>query len=160
VRPVLTRFLKQRGYCRDCGESFFPLGKGKRPKDYIGPVAVAVAGYLRYMIKIPFDGVRKILSGLWGLDITSAALVGFDKKLADAGRPYYEQIADMVRFSTGINVDETSWPCGFIMEWRWTFTNPDCTFFKIAPSRAGSVPASPSADGLRRCVGVRCYSAK
>ncbi len=159
MRPVLTRFLKQRGYCRDCGESFFPLGKGERPKGYIGPVAVAVAGYLRYMIKIPFDGVRKILSGLWGLDLTPAALVGFDKKLAAAGRPYYEQIADMVRFSTGINVDETSWPRGPVLEWLWTFTNPDCTFFKIAPSRAGSVPASVLGEHYGGVLGSDCFSA-
>jgi len=118
-----------------------------------------VAGYLRYMIKIPFDGVRKILGGLWGLDLTPAALVGFDKKLAAAGRPYYEQIADMVRFSTGINVDETSWPRGPDMEWLWTFTNPDCAFFKIAPSRAGSVPASVLGEHYGGVLGSDCFSA-
>ncbi|MDO9565909.1 MAG: hypothetical protein Q7J15_04135 [Candidatus Desulfaltia sp.] len=64
VRPVTTRFLKQRGYCRDCGVEFFPRGKGERPNGYIGPVAVAVAGYLRYVVKMPFEAVRKILGGL------------------------------------------------------------------------------------------------
>lgn len=66
IRPLLTHFIKQRCYCRDCGALFFSTGKGERPKGYIGPVAVAIAGYLRYAVKIPFDGVRKILSGLWG----------------------------------------------------------------------------------------------
>lgn len=159
VRPVLTRFVKQRGYCRDCGESFFPVGEGERPKGYIGPVAVAVAGYLRYAVKIPFEGVRKMLSGLWGLPITPAALVGFDKKLAAAGKPFYEQIADMVRYSTGINVDETSWPRGADMEWLWTFTNPDCAFFKIAPSRAGAVPAAVLGEHYGGVLGSDCFSA-
>jgi hypothetical protein len=159
VRPVVTRFIKQRGYCLDCGEVFFPVGKGERPKGYIGPVAVAVAGYLRYAVKIPFDGVRKILSGLWGLDLTSSALVGFDKKLASAGRPFYEQIADKVRYSTGINVDETSWPKGADMEWLWTFTNPDCAFFKIASSRAGAVPASVLGEPYGGVLGSDCFSA-
>lgn len=159
IRPVKTLFVKQRGYCRDCGESFFPLGKDERPKGYIGPVAVAVAGYLRYVIKIPFDGVRKILGGLWGLEITPAALVGFDKKLAAAGQPCYAQIADRIRFSTGINVDETSWPRGPVMEWLWTFTNPDCAFFKIAPSRAGSVPASVLGEHYGGVLGSDCFSA-
>ncbi len=95
VRPVTTRFLKHRGYCRDCGVEFFPRGQGERPKGYIGPAAVAVAGYLRYVVKMPFEAVRKILSGLWGLPITPAALVGFEKKLAVAGSPLYEQIAEM-----------------------------------------------------------------
>jgi hypothetical protein len=159
IRPLITRYVKKRGYCRDCGALFFPNGQGERPKGYIGPVAIAVAGYLRYMIKIPFDGVRKILGGLWGLDLTPAALVGFDKKLAAAGRPYYEQIADMVRFSTGINVDETSWPRGPDMEWLWTFTNQDYTFFKIAPSRAGSVPASVLGEHYGGVLGSDCFSA-
>ena len=159
VRPVVTRFVKQRGYCLDCGEVFFPVGKGERPKGYIGPVAVAMAGYLRYAVKIPFAGVRKILSGLWGFDLTSSALVGFDKKLASAGRPFYEQIADMVRYSTGINVDETSWPRGANMEWLWTFTNPDCAFFKIAPSRAGVVPAGVLGEHYSGVLGSDCFSA-
>jgi hypothetical protein len=159
VRPILTLFRKQRGYCRDCGALFFPTGQGERPKSYIGPVAVAVAGYLRYAVKIPFDGVRRILSGLWGLDLTAAALVGFDKKLAAAGRPFYEQIADMVRYSTGINVDETSWPRGADMEWLWTFTNPNCVFFKIAPSRAGAVPASVLGEHYGGVLGSDCFSA-
>ncbi|MCG2660306.1 MAG: IS66 family transposase [Kiritimatiellae bacterium] len=159
VRPVTTRFLKQRGYCRDCGVEFFPRGKGERPKGYIGPVAVAVAGYLRYVVKMPFEAVRKILSGLWGLPITPAALVGFEKKLAVAGSPLYEQIADMVRFSTGINVDETSWPRGPVMEWLWTFTNPDCTFFKIDPSRAGAVVKSVLGNSYAGVLGSDCFSA-
>ena len=40
-------------------------------------LAVAVAGYLRYVVKMPFESVRKIFAGLWGLEITPAALVGF-----------------------------------------------------------------------------------
>jgi len=159
VRPVVTQFIKQHGYCLDCGELFFPVGKGERPKGYIGPVAVAVAGYLRYAVKIPFDGVRKILGGLWGLDLSSSALVGFDKKLAEAGKPCYSQIADMVRYSTGINVDETSWPRGANTEWLWTFTNPDCAFFKIAPSRAGTVPAGVLGEHYGGVLGSDCFSA-
>jgi len=159
VRPVVTRFVKQRGYCLDCGEVFFPVGQGERPKGYIGPVAVAVAGYLRYAVKIPFDGVRNILSGLWGFDLTRAALVGFDKKLAAAGKPFYEQIADKVRYSTGINVDETSWPKGAALEWLWAFTNPDCAFFKIAPSRAGAVPAGVLGEPYGGVLGSDCFSA-
>lgn len=159
VRPVLTRFVKQRGYCRDCGKTFFPTSEDERPKGYIGPVAVATAGYLRYVIKMPFEGVRKILAGLWGIEITPATLVGFDKKLADSGRPCYEHIADMVRYSSDINVDETSWPCGKLTQWLWTFTNPDCAFFKITSSRAGTVPAGVLGEHYGGVLGSDCFSA-
>ncbi len=73
IRPIITRYLKKRGYCRDCGALFFPNGEGERPNGYIGPVAVAAAGFLRYVVKMPFEAVRK----LWRLEITPAALVGF-----------------------------------------------------------------------------------
>lgn len=84
-------------------------------------MAVAAAGYLRYVVKMPFDSVRKIFSGFWGLDITPAALVGSDKQLAAAGRPFYEQIADMVEYSTELNIGEATWPEGPILKWLWTF---------------------------------------
>lgn len=159
ARPALTRFIKQRGYCRNCGKTFFPTDRGERPKGYIGPVAVAAAGYLRYVIKMPFDGVRKILAGLWGVAITQSALVGFDKKLAQAGRPCYEHIADMARYSSDINVDETSWPCGKLTQWLWTFTNSACAFFKIAPSRAGAVPSGVLGEYYGGVLGSDCFSA-
>lgn len=159
MRPVTTRFVKQRGYCRDCGATFFPTGKGERPKGYIGPVAVAVAGYLRYVVKIPFEAVKKILGGLWGLEITASALVGFEKKLAQAGRPLYEKIGDMVRYSTGINVDETSWPVTDLMEWLWVFTNPNVAFFRINPSRAGAVARDVPGESYAGVLGSDCFSA-
>jgi len=139
IRPLITRYVKKRGYCRDCGALFFPNGQGERPNGYIGPVAVAVAGYLRYAIKIPFDSVRKIFAGLWGLEITPAALVGFDKQLANTGRPFYEQIADMVKYSLELNIDETSWAEGPLIKWLWTFVARSQVLFKIASSRSGEV---------------------
>ena len=159
VRPTVTRFLKQRGYCRVCGAVFFPRGNGERPKGYVGPVAVAAAGYLRYVVKMPFEGVRKILSGLWGLPITPSALVGFEKNLAGAGRPLYEQLGDTVRYSAAINVDETGWPVGAVTQWLWTFASPDGVFFKIAPSRAGAVPQSVLGSRYAGVLGSDCFSA-
>jgi hypothetical protein len=159
VRPAVTRFVKQRGYCRDCGTTFFPVGQGERPKGHVGPVAVAVAGYLRYVIKMPFEAVRKILHGLWGLEITAQAVVGFEKKLAQRGRPLYEKIGDMVRYSNGINVDETTWPVGALTEWLWTFVNTLAAFFKIAASRAGTVPQAVLGDNFAGVLGSDCFSA-
>lgn len=159
LQPILTRFIKQRGYCRDCGSLFFPTCQGERPKGYVGPVAVAVAGYLRYTVKMPFEAVRKILGGLWGLDLTPGALVGFDKKLAETGRPLYEQLADMVQYSAGINADETSWPVGAINEWLWIFTNPNLAFFKIDPSRARAVAESVLGENYGGVLGSDCFAA-
>jgi len=159
IRPLITRYVKKRGYCRDCGALFFPNGQGERPNGYIGPVAVAVAGYLRYAIKIPFDSVRKIFAGLWGLEITPAALVGFDKQLANTGRPFYEQIADMVKYSLELNIDETSWAEGPLIKWLWTFVARSQVLFKIASSRSGEVLRDVLGPVYNGVLGSDCFSA-
>lgn len=159
IRPVVTRYVKKRGYCCDCGNLFFPHGKGERPNGYIGPVAVAVAGYLRYVVKMPFEAVRKILAGLWGLEITPAALVGFEKQLAATGRPFYEQIADLVKSSLALNIDETSWPEGAIIKWLWTFVARQQVLFKIAPSRSGEVLRDVLGFTFNGVLGSDCFSA-
>lgn len=159
ARPVLTRFVKRRGYCRNCGKSFFPQGKDERPKGYLGPMALALAGYMRYVIKVPFEGTRKLFSSLWNLDISRSALVGFDKKLARSGKGCYEHLADMARVSSSVHVDETSWPCGSLTEWLWAFVNKEFAFFKIAPSRAGAVPASVLGEHYGGVLISDCFSA-
>jgi len=159
VRPVATRFVKHRGYCRDCERAFFPRGNGERPKGYIGPVAAAVAGYLRYGVKMPFASVRKMFGDLWGLPITEPALAGFDKRLARTGRPFYEKLGDLVRCGAGVNVDETSWPRGSATEWLWTFVNRDCAFFRIAPSRAGTVAKEVLGEDYGGILSSDCFSA-
>lgn len=159
VRPILTRFVKRRGYCKNCGKTFFPSGKDEIPKGYIGPRALATASYLRYAIKMPFESARNILDELWGMPITSPALAGFDKKLADTGRPLYKKLADIVRFSTSVNTDETSWPRGSSMDWLWTFANTDCVLFKIAPSRAGKVASDILGENYGGVLGSDCFRA-
>jgi hypothetical protein len=159
VRPVATRFVKHRGYCKDCKRTFFPRGEGERPKGYIGPVAAAVAGYLRYAVKMPFASVRRIFGDLWGLPVTETALAGFDRRLARAGKPFYEKLGDLVRCSAGVNVDETSWPCGSATQWLWTFAGRDCAFFRIAPSRGGAVARDVLGENYGGILSSDCFSA-
>lgn len=159
IRPLITRYVKKRGYCRDCGALFFPNGEGERPNGYIGPAAVAAAGYLRYVVKMPFEAVRKIFAGLWGRELTPAALVGFEKQLAKTGRPFYEQIADLTASSPELNIDETSWPEGPIIKWLWTFVARSQVLFKIDPSRSGDVIRDVLGQAYNGVLGSDCFSA-
>ena len=156
---IIVRYKRQQGYCRDCGQVFFSRLPEDIPNGHIGPVARAIAGYLRYAIKIPFASVTKIFKSLWGLDITAQALVGFDKKLAEKGRPLYELIEQMVRYSDVANADETSWPVGWINKWLWTIVNQTFVFFKIDKSRAGTVPENLLGKNYGGVLGSDCFSA-
>ena len=41
------------------------------PKAPVGPVAKAVASFLRYQTKISYDDIQRILQNFFGLEITS-----------------------------------------------------------------------------------------
>jgi transposase len=103
-----TCFRKHLGYCRKCKKVIYPESDKVIPKSYIGPVARATGGYLRYL-GIPFDKVQKIFNDLFGFEISSASLVSYDRKMGENGLPLYEQIKQMVRHSSSINCDETGW---------------------------------------------------
>ena len=108
---------------------------------------------------MPFEAVRKIFAVLWGLEITPAALVGFEKQLVATGRPFYEQIADLTACSPELNIDETSWPEGKIIKWLWTFVARRQILFKIAASRSGEVIRDVFGQAYNGVLGSDCFSA-
>jgi hypothetical protein len=159
IRPVFILYRRIRGWCAKCDYVFTTRAPEDLPKVYIGPVARALAGYLHYVVKVPWEAVKKIFAGVFGLPITPAALIGFDRKLAAAGRPLYETIGKWVRYSTSVNVDETTWPVGRLLEWLWTFVTKFAVFFRIDPTRSGDVPIETLGEQYNGVLGSDCYGA-
>jgi hypothetical protein len=159
IRPMSTLYRRVRGWCSECDHVFTTRATEDLPKVYIGPVARALAGYLHYVAKVPWEAVRKIFTGVFGLSITPAALIGFDRKLAETGRPLYDEIGKWVRYSTSVNVDETTWPVGRLLEWLWTFVTGFAVFFRIDPTRSGDVPIETLGEQYNGVLGTDCYGA-
>jgi len=158
VRPTVTLFRKRRGYCRNCRKTFFPRGPGEVPHSRIGPVAKAAAEYLHYAARVPGQNVAVVFGALWGLPFTPSALVGFDTRTACAGRPVYDKIAEAVKYSATLNVDESGWPIGPVHAWIWVLTNPDATLFRIAPSRGSAVVKDILGENYPGVLGSDCFS--
>jgi hypothetical protein len=159
VRPVSILYRRVRGWCSECDHVFTTRAPEDLPKAYIGPVARALAGYLHYVAKVPWEAVRKTFTGVFGLSITPAALIGFDRKLAETGRPLYDEIGKWVRYSTSVNLDETTWPVGKLLEWLWTFVTRFAVFFRIEPTRSGDVPIETLGEQYNGVLGTDCYGA-
>jgi len=159
VRPVSILYRRVRGWCSDCDHVFTTRAPEDLPKVYIGPVARALAGYLHYVAKVPWEAIRNVFTGVFGLPITPAALIGFDRKLAETGRPLYDEIGKWVRYSTSVNVDETTWPVGNVLEWLWTFVTKFAVFFRIDPTRSGDVPIDTLGEQYNGVLGTDCYGA-
>jgi len=139
IRVKTTCFRHHYGYCRRCKRVIYPAEKpGEIAKSYIGPVARAVSGYLRYL-GIPFRKTKAIFENVFGLPITHPSLVGFDTQLGNNGEILYEQIKSLVRHAPLIHGDETGWRVNGINHWLWGFTNQDVALYRIARSRGSEV---------------------
>ena len=108
-RVKVICYRRHYGYCKQCRKVVCARLPEDMPKGYFGPTAMAVAQYLRYQAKLPFDKVSKICKDLFGMEITSTALVGFDKKAASQAEPLYKILEEKARWSKSINADETGW---------------------------------------------------
>lgn len=118
---------------------------------------MAVAQYLRYQAKLPFDKVAKIFQDLFGLQITPQALVGFDKKTASQAEPLYEILEEKARWSKSINADETGWKVASDNAWLWCFVNNHIVLYKISKSRAAAVVEAVLGETYPGVLGSDCY---
>ena len=136
IKKVITRsFIHFNYWCSHCKKVVSGVGENEIPKAPIGPVAKAVAGFLRYQTKISYDDIQRILQNLFGLEITPGAIVGFDNKIYQKGLSLYESLKKMLPYTPSIYVDETGWK----KKWLWTFSNEQLIFFHIDPHRSGNV---------------------
>lgn len=140
IKKVITRsFIHFNYWCSRCKKVVSGVGENEIPKAPIGPVAKAVAGFLRYQTKISYDDIQRILQNLFGLEITSGAIVGFDNKIYQKGLSLYEALKKMLPYTSSIYADETGWKRDGKPQWLWTFSNEQLVFFHIDPHRSGDV---------------------
>ena len=59
-----------------------------------------------------------------------------------AGRkayPVYQELAEVIRRSSVVHVDETGWRIGTLSAWLWVFTNQETTVYAIRDNRGSDV---------------------
>ena len=140
IKKVITRsFVHFHYWCPHCKKIVSGVGENEMPKAPIGPVAKAVASFLRYQTKISYDDIQRILQNLFGLEITPGAIVGFDNKIYQKGLSLYEALKKMLPYTSSIYADETGWKRDGKPQWLWTFSNEQIIFFHIDPHRSGDV---------------------
>ena len=142
IIPVVLSvlFRHHHAYCPICKSVVCEFGGEELKGAYIGPVAKATAGFFRYSVKLSYGTVRRIIKGLFGLDVTESALVGFDNSLCERGLPLYEVLKEKLRYSDVAYTDETGWRKRRERLWLWVMTNPEMALYHIDSSRGSKVP--------------------
>lgn len=158
-KVIARRFVHFHYWCPSCKKIISGYGENEIPKAPIGPVAKAVASFLRSEIKISYDDIQRIFQNLFGLEITPGAIVGFDNKVYQKGLPLYEGLQKMLPYTRSIYADETGWKDDGKGEWLWAFTNEKLAFYHIDPHRSSQVVKEHLGSDYKGILSSDFYSA-
>ena len=120
VKPLVTRFLIESGYCPNCKRRV----RARHPDQVseaggaagtcLGPRAVALAADLKGRLGIPYRKISQLYELAFGLEVTAGGLCQADARLAEKAEPIYRELVEAIRQSAAVYADETGWRVGVL----------------------------------------------
>jgi transposase len=140
IKPDVTRVVLHGGLCPCCQKRFKTSApKGLEPGSPFGPNLRAFILYLRVTQAISFERLARLVSDLFGLEISEGALVNIMAGSADAFARACAVIRAKLLSSSILQSDETGMRVGKKTWWTWVFHHGDSAAFVIVPSRGKDV---------------------
>lgn len=159
VQPVITEYCKRRYYCGKCRKVVTGIGEGEIGRGRIGPLAKALAAYLKYQVKVSDRDIQKIFSDPFGLKFTLGSVFGFRNQLTGRLLPAYEDLIKKIRRSPYVHADETGWKIDGHSSWLWNFSNNRVSVCRIDRSRGAKVPKTVLGESFKGTLITDFYSA-
>jgi len=140
ITPDVTRVTLHGGICPCCRARFKAAPPvGLEPGSPFGPNLRAFVLYLRFGQAIPFERLERLMSDLFGLEMSEGALANLLQDSAPAFAVQTNRIKERLLAGTAIASDETSVRVGKKTFWTWVFHHGDSACFVIRPSRGKAV---------------------
>ncbi len=109
IEPVVTRVLRHRGRCLYCRRAFnAPAPEGLARGSLFGPEIVALVVHLHATRAVSFERLSKLMAEMFGLSISEGAISNILAPAEPLLTRAAEAIADTVRSSRVVALDETS----------------------------------------------------
>jgi transposase len=137
IAPVVTEHTLHRDFCPNCKKHVEPVVPDAMPNATLGHNVVALSSWFHYGLGLSLGQSRDILGSHLHTDITAGGLLSAWRRMAEALRPWHEQIAAQVKDSACLHADETGWRVAGQTHWLWCFANADACFYTIDKSRGG-----------------------
>lgn len=134
---ILFRHYKY--WCPKCGRVVQGIGEDEIPRSYIGPNAIVISNLAHYDIGIPYEKLKRFYTDIFGLPLTTGALIGMDKKVAEKGIPLYTELEKRIKNSSVSYTDETGWPINGDLHWLWHAGNKELSLYTIDKHRSHNV---------------------
>jgi transposase len=141
VRPKVTEFVVDYGYCVECGRR----AQGRHPRQIsdalevgtvqVGPGVISFAAYLNKVGGLSYGKTAAVIEQMVGLDLARSTYCRALLRLARKAEPTYRGLAESVRASPVVYPDETGWRIGGWGAWLWAYATPRTTVYAIERGR-------------------------
>jgi hypothetical protein len=157
LQVVLYRHPKAR--CGGCRRWLKQPGDGEILGSRLGPTLRAWAVFLRNEIGISYRKVPHALEELLGVAFTPAALIGFEKLLAQHAESLVADIAKKIGSSDGaVHADETYSSLNGSTAYYWVHATNNYIHFRFDTSRCGQVSRDVLGDYFEGVLVTDCYA--
>ena len=139
--PKVTRIRVHVGRCTKCRRRV----QGRHPFQHsdalgaagvmLGPRALGIGHLLHYRYGLSFGRCAAILSEMFGLKVSRAALCRAAASTAVELAPTHALIRETVNAAPAVTADETGWRVGGGRRWLWVVTSPAATLFRVCEGR-------------------------
>ncbi|MBF0216444.1 MAG: transposase [Candidatus Omnitrophica bacterium] len=143
---ITTRFDKKKYYCPVCRDTVTGRGKDELDNSRIGPIAKALAIYMKYDVKVSDGDIRKVFDKIFGLKLCHSAITDFRRQAAAKAERIYSLLMTELRKSPFNNGDETGWKINGKTGWLWKFVTRFVSVIHIDLSRGQKVVQSILGD--------------
>ena len=128
---IVTEY--QRHGCRcSCGATTW----AKLPPEAVSGSGPRLSGILAFLTaghRITRRGNHEIVQAVYGVAVSPASVCTVLEEAGDAVEDTYEELACTLPDLPFINVDESGWRVGLVLEWLWIFVAPMFVVFRIGP---------------------------
>ena len=139
-KPVVTKFVIERRYCRDCKKLVEMPVTQALSKARLGLRSMLLVAYLKIGLRMPVNSIPQLLREAFGLTISEGEVCLILEQMAEAFGPYHDQLLQEIRNAPARHMDETSWRINGENVWLWAFITKGEALYKIASSRGHKVP--------------------
>jgi hypothetical protein len=143
---ITTRFNKKKYYCPVCRDTVTGRGKDELDNSRIGPIAKALAIYMKFDVKVSDGDIRKVFDKIFGLKLCHSAITDFRRQATAKAERIYSRLIAELRNSPFNNGDETGWKINGKTGWLWKFVTKSVSVTHIDPSRGQKVVQSILGD--------------
>jgi len=132
----ITEHQAEVKYCACCNKKVtttFPAGV-RAPVQY-GEVIRSWSVYYQYQHFIPEDRLQQLFSDLYGIQLATATLTGYNRIAFDALASFEESILSQVKIAAVKNLDETGFRVAGKTQWLHVASTKAATYYPVSSKR-------------------------